>query len=190
MVSGYSIFKVTAAPTEPNFEELDVIDTVISYVKDNESGLVEDYLLGRGTDFVNAVHKNGFDSAAKEMQLEVKNTESAFALNYNSNGFLRSITGDGLDTADTNEEFLKTAFALKLGEVSKPILLDKTIVVFQPSEISQLEEDDKSPENFMLQYYPVSFDQSALNDYVLSSDDVEDNLLSVYLEYYTPKPEA
>ncbi|MBQ5780868.1 MAG: peptidylprolyl isomerase [Spirochaetaceae bacterium] len=189
-VSGYSIFKVTAAATEPDFEELALKDTLVSYMNENEAGRIEDYLLGRGTDFANEVHKNGFAAAAEKFDLEVKATDSSFALNYNSNGFLRTIYGDGLDGADKNEEFLKTAFTLKENEISKPFLLDKNVVVFQPTEFTMLEEADKNLDNFMLQYYPSSFDQNALNEFVLKSDAVENNLLPVYLEYYVPQPEA
>lgn len=189
-VSGYSIFKVTAPATEPNFDELALKDTLVSYMNSYEAGRIEDYLMARGTDFSNEVHKNGFTDAAKKFNLEVKSTESPFALNYNSNGYLRTLSGDGLDGADKNEEFLKTVFSLKEDETSKPFLLDKNVIVFQPTEISQLEEADKSLDNFMLQYYPSSFDQSALSEFVVNSDEVENNLLSVYLEYYAPKPEA
>ncbi|MGL4981512.1 MAG: hypothetical protein ACRC4W_01405 [Treponemataceae bacterium] len=184
--NGYGLFKMNASPESVDFTKQTTIDAVLSYMKDNEAGLIEDYFLARAKDFIIAADTTSFDKAAGDFELE-KATTVTFPLNYNNNPMFGQIPTSTpiLTGAATNENFLKELFSLELNELSKPLVLGHNIVVAKMIEEKKGEESLIDESNFIYSYYPFTFDQKAMEEYYMKSSDLENNLFNVYLTHFT-----
>ena len=144
--SGYSIFKANAAPGQPDFETEDMKSRLSNYLTSYESGLIEDYYIAQANMFKSEAKASSFDDACAKLGVE-KTEIAPFPLNFGNT----SVTGTvdtsvaGLRGADTNENFLKEAFSLKLNDYSEPLVMSDYVIVIQytTSENAEISDDDK-----------------------------------------------
>ncbi len=177
--TGYSIFKNNAAVTKPDFNSEDLQRVVSTYISAYELTLIEDYFTAKANDFIKEAKASDFTSAAEK--LNVKTSEiSQFPLNYGNVSVLNSLdtSAEGMSNADKNENFLKTAFSLKLNELSEPVVLNNNIIVLQYTKAGSSVDDDVNV-NLL-----VSYDQTSATDSIMKSDKLEDNFLTVYFDNY------
>ena len=177
--TGYSIFKNNAAMVKPDFDSEEMQRVVSSYIVAYEANLIEDYYTVKAKEFIAEVKASDFDAAAAK--LSVKTSEiKPFPLNYGNVSVMSLLdtSEDGMSNADKNDNFLKTAFALKLNELSEPVLLNGNIVVLQYTTTSAPEDNDVNV-NLL-----VSYDQASATDSIMKSDKLENNFLSVYFDNY------
>ncbi|MDR3311706.1 MAG: peptidyl-prolyl cis-trans isomerase [Spirochaetaceae bacterium] len=133
--TGYSVFRCDGDPVQPAADNGDLLGKARQYLLDYERGIIEDYFLGRARDFAVSAVRDGFDAACAEFAV-TKVEASPFPLNYNNN----PLVGGGpsvaeLSGAASNENFLKTAFSLKAGEISTPVVLGSSVVILRLREI-------------------------------------------------------
>lgn len=177
---GYSIFKADSAKTAPDFEDASLPQVVTSYMTNYESTVIEDYFTAKAKDFTTEAMNTDFASACAK--LEVNKVEVApFPLNYGSVAISTSVdtTLEGLTGADTNENFLKTAFSLKMNEISSPIVMNDNVIVLQLTS----EETAEAAEGSVLGELE-NYDQDSVHKYLMSSPKLENNFTSVYFEHY------
>ncbi len=177
--TGYSIFKNNAAVTKPDFNSDELQRVVSTYISAYELTLIEDYFTAKANDFIKEANASDFTSAAEK--LNVKTSEiSQFPLNYGNVSVLNSLdtSAEGMSNADKNENFLKTAFSLKLNELSEPVVLNNNIIVLQYTKAGSSVDDDVNV-NLL-----VSYDQTSATDSIMKSDKLEDNFLTVYFDNY------
>lgn len=139
--NGWAIFRCDGEAVPSDTEDTDELRAVNSYIFSHEKGLVEDYYNAIANDFIAAAATSNFDEACAKFE-KTKGTIAPFALNYNNTTLVgRSSLGDTADLsgATTNENFLKSAFSLKQGELSAPLVLSSSnnIVVLRCSEIEK-----------------------------------------------------
>lgn len=125
-VKGFVIFKKVGENKAPDFSDEQTIGKVRSYIEGYEISVIEDYFNQRAINFKALAAKEGFDSACASFGVQ-KYDVPALPLNY---GLVSII--DGVDTtipvmevAMKNENFLKTAFSLKMDEISDPLVFNK-----------------------------------------------------------------
>ena len=177
--TGYSIFKNNAAVTKPDFESEDLQRVVSTYITSYEMTAIEDYFTAKANDFIKAAKASDFDSAAEKSA--AKTSEIApFPLNYGNVDVLAKLdtSDENLNNAEKNENFLKTAFGLKLNDYSEPLVLNNNIIVLQYTTESSSADDDVNTNSLS------SYDQTSAADTIMKSDKLEDNFLSVYFENY------
>ncbi|OJF76819.1 MAG: hypothetical protein BKP49_04435 [Treponema sp. CETP13] len=182
---GYSVFKCEAEPEESDMSDSIVIDDVYTYMTSYERGEIEDYFINKAKDVAAEALSGTLANAAKKEGATMSEI-SAFPLNYGNNSLISPVPTDSvpeLANAESNETFLETAFALSDGEISKPITLNDYIVVLQLDEEKTV-ESNKDQVAYMYPYYTSQFDQQSLSSYVMNSDKLENNLFSVYLQYF------
>lgn len=139
--NGWAIFRCDGEAVPCDTEDADELRVVSGYIFSHEKGLVEDYYNAIANDFIAAAATSDFDEARSKFE-KAKGTIAPFALNYNNTTLVgRSSLGDTaeLSGATTNENFLKTAFSLKQGEISAPLVLSSSnnIVVLRCTEIEK-----------------------------------------------------
>lgn len=139
--NGWAIFRCDGEAVPSDTEDADELRAVSGYIFSHEKGLVEDHYNAIANDFIAAAATSNFDEACAKFE-KTKGTITPFALNYNNTTLVgRSSLGDTaeLGGATTNENFLKSAFALKQGELSAPLVLSSSnnIVVLRCSEIEK-----------------------------------------------------
>ena len=180
-ISGYSLFKCDGTPIAADLESEDIKSTVSSYILNYEKSTVEDYFKAKATDFTNAALKSDFDTACASFGI-TKVEIAPFPMNFGSINISTSVDTSvkGLSNADTNENFLKTAFSLKLNEYSSPIVMNDNVIVLQYTT-SETAGDDEGPYS---EDSLKSYDESAAQGFVLSSDKLENNFTQVYFSNF------
>ncbi|MCR5723960.1 MAG: peptidyl-prolyl cis-trans isomerase [Treponema sp.] len=181
---GFSIFRCDGDAVEPDFTDAALKDTVKSYIKQNDSGLIEEYFLGIAKNFAAAAVTDGFESACKQFKTE-RIAVPAFALNYGNASVYGSIPSEvtQLSGAATNENFLEKAFSLKNGEVSQPILLGNNVIVVK---LTGVQTDSTAENKSSLASDLSNYDQSAAQYALLTSDKVENNVSQAFFKYVSP----
>ena len=177
---GYSIFKNNGSVTAPDFDSEDMQRTVSNYISSYESTVIEDYYIAKANTFISAIKDSDFSSAATANGATVNEIEP-FPLNYGNVDLLLKLdtSVDGLTGAESNENFLKKAFALKMNEISEPIVLNNNIVVLQYNKDGEIPEDTEVDIDTLLDY-----DNNAANSELMGSSKLENNFLTVYLNNF------
>ena len=180
-ITGYTLFKADAAPVKADLESEEIKKTVSSSLSSYEKSLIEDFFKAKAKDFTNEALKSDLDTACAKFDIE-KQEISPFPLNFGSINISTSVDTSvkGLSNADSNENFLKTAFSLKLNEYSSPIVLNDNVIVLQFTKEEKAAEGEGPYSEDSLK----SYDESAAQDFVLSSDKLENNFSRVYFSNF------
>jgi len=177
--TGYSIFKANAAPVQPDFENEEMKTRVSNYMTSYESGIIEDYFIAQANMFKSEAAASSFDEACEKLGVEKKEV-APFPLNYGNTSVTATVDTsiDGLRGADTNENFLTTAFKLKLNEYSDPLVMSDYVIVIQytSSDSKEISDDDKPTVINTI----VNFDNTSAQDALTSSPYLENNFISTY----------
>jgi hypothetical protein len=178
-VNGYSLFKNNAAYEKPDFDSDDTMRIVTAYINTFESTLIEDYFTAKANDFIKEAASSDFAATAEKYGASTGDIFQ-FPLNYGNVDVLNTIdtSADGMTNAETNENFLSTAFSLKLDEISKPFVLNNYIAVLKYTTEGSSDDDDVNTNCFL------TYDRNAATDAVMKSDKLENNFLSVYFDNY------
>ena len=179
MNNGYAIFYADDKSVAPDFENDEIISTVGNYLTSFEKSIIEDYFISKANDFVSTVKVSNFDKACDKFNLE-KFTVAPFPLNYGGASIADSVPSEiqPLSGAATNDNFLKTAFSMKLNETSDPLVLNNNIVVLQ------FTTEEKNSENSTNVLSQISeYDETSLTDAIMQSPKFENNFAEVYYKY-------
>ncbi len=177
---GYSIFKMNSAKTAADFDDINIVRAVSTYISDYEASVIEDYFCAKAKDFTNEALKSDFATACEALNVNYVDV-APFPLNYASMAVSTSVdtTLDGLSGADTNENFLKTAFSLKMNEISAPIVMNKNVLVLQYTS-----DDNSAKEDAMILSALRDYDTDSTRDMIMASDKLENNFATVYFKYF------
>ena len=185
--NGFSIYQCTGDKTPANIDEASIVDAVKKYINLNEPKKIEDYFIAKANDFIKDAKAEGFDKAAKTANIEVVSIP-AFPLNYGNLGIADSIDASqakAFASASTNEDFLKTAFTMKLNDISEPMVMNNFITVFQLKGIQNDKTTDESKSKIKIEV--IDYDQSGAQSALLSSSKVENNVADVYFNKFLSK---
>jgi hypothetical protein len=178
----YSILKCCDTAKNADFDNIETLDSVYSYITTEEPKVIEDYFTAKARDFAADAAVTSFDAACEKYGV-VKQTPAAFPLNYGSNNLLNPIDSDTavLAGASTNENFLKTAFSLKLNEISAPVMLKNNVLVLKLVGESSIEDELLTSMAF---FYPINaqrFDTISITNFFTGADYVKNDVVSAYL---------
>ena len=195
--SGYAIVKCTAPVVSADFTQPETQERVLSYMKSNERGIIEDYLEQKAKTFSEAAKMGGFAHEAEINDLVVQ-TSNPITLNYGNAALLPQISAQSdafFASGVRNETFFNKAFALKQGEISEPILLGSNVLVLQLDEEKTSSEETQnniatSYRQFaslwyyeyplaLLAYQQLPWGQQTFIDFVLNSKNFTDNFNEV-----------
>ena len=183
---GYTIFRKDADETAPDFANTETIDVARTYIKTNESSLIEDYFIEKAKQFVSNAKSVGFAEAAANDDDSIKSIfVPEFALNYGNSPILAKVPSDTISelaSTSTNEDFLTKAFSLKYGEISEPIALENNVIVLKLS--SQTKDASTEESKDLIKTSITSFDQNDGANVFFDSPKIENNVYKVYFENY------
>ena len=80
---GFSIFRADGAAKDADLNDSETVDVILTYIKTNEHGYIEDYYSNIAGDFTAQVALYSFEEAAKNFGLNAVQT-TAFPVNYGS----------------------------------------------------------------------------------------------------------
>ena len=179
---GFSVFHADGSASDPDFTNEQTVKDVWSYLRSNEAGRIEDYYTDIAKNFAAEAASSGFEEAAKK--IGAANTAIApFPLNYGSVSFANSVDTSiqGLSGADTNKNFLQTAFSLKSNEISSPIVNGKNVLVLQ---YTHEVKDEPSENAASLAGQIASSDESSASSHLMASPKLKNDLFTVYFNYF------
>ncbi|MCK9169148.1 MAG: peptidylprolyl isomerase [Treponema sp.] len=179
---GFSIFYADNNAVQPDFSNDATIKDVYNYLNTYEAGHIEDYYTEIAKNFAAAASAKSFDDACRQFNL-TKTELAAFPLNYGSVSLAGSVDtkNTALSGADTNENFLKTAFTLKQNEISVPVVNGKNILILQLTG----ESSEETPaEASTLKSETGNYDQSSASSALMKSPKLENNLMSVFFNNF------
>lgn len=182
--AGYSLFKVEASPSVPDFTDATTLASIKDYIETHDSAIMLAYIGGIAQD-VYATAKEDFDAAGDKYNLTMYSVKSAaenpggtdliLSMNYSDYmGYLAAACA-------ADEEFSAKLFDAPVNEVFEPILTNNsTYVVVRPVASTAASE-------YMVELakdlYSTSSGQYSLNDLesgVLLSDKFEDDFINTY----------
>jgi len=175
----FTIFKADTAKVEPNFDDEEVLRTVSTYITTYESSIIEDYFTNIAKDFKAQAASTSFSEACVAFNIE-KTDVAPFPLNYGSVNIAKSVDTSikGLSNADTNENFLKTAFSLKMNEISSPIVLNDNVVVIKYTSSETVPAGETVGKEL------ASFDESAASSAIMNSSKLENDFAATYFKTF------
>ena len=178
--AGYSIFKNNGAVTAPDFDSEEMQKTVSTYISAYESTVIEDYFTEKANGFIKTANADNFKTVAEANGAVVTDIEP-FPLNYGNVDVLLKLDSSAseLTNAEKNENFLQKAFALKMNEISEPIILNDNVVVLLYNKEGEIPEETEINPNLL-----NSYDEYSASSALMNSDKLENNFLSVYFENF------
>jgi hypothetical protein len=185
--SGWAFFRAEEAPYPVNTEDASFLDKIRTYVLDFERGRVEDWLINQANEFAAAVKAGDFDSALDERSLE-KRSFGPLPLNYGGVDLftsLSSLSVEELASAESNENFWKSAFFTELNTPAEPLVLGSNVVVLYPTEETVKDAADAESIKTAYDSYWVSYNaERSLRSFFITNEKLEDNFMGVYLQNF------
>lgn len=188
LTDGYAIFRKDGDATKADFSDETTFRDVRTYISTYEGPTIEDYYIAKAKEFKAEAEKTSFDAACTKLGL-VKTDVPAFALNYNGSTFATSVNSSlpGLKFADTNENFLKTAFSLKENQIGDPmVMIDDAstgyVIVIQYIATENNDDTDTDMKPF-LAYQISNYDSMAAANKIMSGKNVKDSFNQAYYGY-------
>ncbi|WP_407396783.1 SurA N-terminal domain-containing protein [Treponema sp.] len=176
---GYSIFKATGDKIVADFDNEETVNVVLSYMKQNEKAVIEDYFTKLAADFTSEAAITSFDNACAKFNVEKKDV-AAFPVNYgNTEIYAKTSDVEEIASIANNASAYKTMFSLKMDEISAPFVLGNTVVV---AKCSGIQYDDVAENALNLLGTMYQADMSSMQNTLMSSDKVVDNFFPTYLE--------
>jgi hypothetical protein len=145
-----------------------------------ENSVIENYFISKATDFTNACIASNFDDACAKLNVE-KQVVTPFPLNYGNMEIAAPVntTVMALTGADKNDNFLKSVFALKENELSKPLVLNNNVLVLQNTSKTVVEDSGINVENVV-----ASLNSSSVQSTIMQSNKLENNFIEVYFNNF------
>jgi hypothetical protein len=188
--AGWAFFRAEASPYPADTADSGNISKIRSYLLDLERGRIEDWLIAQAEVFIARVKEDGFD-AAVETQSLAKQSFGPLPLNYGGVDLFTSLRSAGIQelaSADSNENFWRTAFFTPLETPSIPLVLGSNVVVLYPKEESPAEESALETVKSIYSSYWLSYNaETGLRYYFLRSDKLEDRFFEAFYKFvYNP----
>lgn len=176
--AGFSIFRANLAKEEPNFSNEETLTAVRSYIQDYEATLIEDHFIAEAKKIADAGANASFEREADRVNAEYISIPS-FSLNYDNSSILGTLPTELTDIAGTsNENFLRTAFSTKKGEISQPIVVADRVMILKVTGEESEEPTEEQKASIITQV--ATMDSNTSQTTLLSSSKVQNNVAEVY----------
>ena len=181
-VRGFSIYRADGSATPADFTDEETLNVVLTYIKTNEHGYIEDYYTNIANNFIAQTAKTSFDEACEKFDVTYSDT-TPFPVNYGSSSMYSAAPSNMnvLNNLSTNAEVLQKIFALKENETSAPVLLGTNITVFKCIGIM---DDSTEVDKEQLKNRIASANNSTVTNALMTSDKVENNVWQAYFDHF------
>ncbi len=169
----FAIFKANSAVKEADFTNSEILRIVGNYISTYENSVIEDYFTNKAKEFTAVAKASTFENGCEATGITAE-TIAPFPLNYGNSSIADTFTSvSGLSGAESNENFLKTAFSLELNEYSVPVVLNNNVVVLQ---YTTAEEGEPSAAVTQIE----NFDSTSAQNAIMQSKKLKNNFAETY----------
>ncbi len=180
---GYSIIRCDGPFVAADFNNNDVQQTVLNYIKNSEISYIENYFINIAENFISEVAISDFDNACKKFNIE-KSEIQPFAINYgDSNIYPTALNTGVLAGLSSNAQAYEAAFALKVNEIGSPFVLNSKVVVLKCTDIQIDEVEDASEKEI------DNANNNAIQAAFFADKKFEDNYFMTYLKLLQERKE-
>lgn len=192
----WAFFRLNAKTAEPDFSSASLIEEARSYLYASERGTLESWAIASAQKLSAATDRKAFQTAAKAAGLETKEA-GPFIINVGSPSFYAynqqipllqapaQNTDATLVSAEGDEAFMTEMFSLKVGQVSKPLVVGDSVVVFSVNSDADGTEDDAVMVNFAYPYFQQQAVESAARNSMLASKKFKDNFSTTFFKLFS-----
>lgn len=178
----YTIYRVDAAPTAPDFDNPNTVLSVKQYLAMNQSDTVTAYLLEQATAFSEAAQKD-FNAAMDEFNVSVT-AVSAAPENFGNSSFMSTLANSDPNgvlaaTAANDKEVMKQLYTAEVGTVTGPLKSGSSYVV---AEITG-EDISSGMSNYVTMFYDYmsgSQNQQDMAQAIFASDKFQNDFINVF----------
>lgn len=176
--TGYSIFRMDNASTAADFSKSEDLQVARNYIKTFEMSIIENYYLKLAEDLAAEASISNFSNACKKFGAS-KVEVPAFCVNYGNVELLNSsVTTTEISALPYNEDAYTKIAALKINEISDPMVLGSNIVVFRCEGIQN--DDVAQPEDFESKI--TNIDRMSISTSFFKNPKVKENLSAAYIK--------
>ena len=179
---GFTIFRADSNATELDTTNEETLRTVSNYITSNEFSRIENYFTAQGEEFAKEASTSSFEKTCGKYGASYVSVP-AFPLNYGNVSVEDKLDTslEGLSGANTNENFLKTAFSLEKNEISKPIVNGRNVLVLQFTG-TESAESEPTPQEAIADEL-ANFDSASAQTALLASPKLKNNMSEVFFKY-------
>ncbi len=191
---GYSIYKITESAHKADYTDENVLNSIKSYIATADSDVIKSYLdsiidsiyLDFASDYDNALVKYNLSSnEVSNVALNTGDSQFIYSFSYteeNASYTGASTNGYIYSKAEEDKTWIENLFSLDYSTVVEPFYINGAYIIARPLESTQ---NDSYTSTLLKNMYSSYAPQFSLVDYeskVLTSDKVEDNFISAYIQ--------
>lgn len=181
--NGWALYKVNSQAVAPDYTSDDTLNMVRTYIANYDTETMDKYLSEKAEEFV-ATIGDDFDAAATDADLtvnEVSSTSENIGASQYMSTFSSSDTNGLLANAANDADTMKLLFNQEVATATEPIKSGNSyLVAYVASEDS--ESGMGSYIENVYSYYAGTHNQQDLQSSIMSSDKLENNFLSVFID--------
>jgi parvulin-like peptidyl-prolyl isomerase len=181
--NGWALYKVNSSAVTPDYTSDDTLNMIRTYIANYDTEIMDTYLNDEAKAFATTV-ADDFDAAAEEANLTVNEVSSTSA-NIGASQYMSTLSSSDtaglLATAATEADTMKLLFNQEVGTATAPIKSGNSyLVAYVASE--DTESGMGSYIESVYPYYAGTHSQQDLQSAIMSSDKLENNFLSVFID--------
>lgn len=151
--AGWCFFRVNETAYPVNLAEPGQLQQIKQHVMQNERGRVEDWAISEAESFHTLVEASSFYEAAIAKKTITRRL-GPISLNYGNSTLFSSLSSAGipeLENAGKDQFFWRAAFNTPINSLSKPIVVNDSVIVLLPTEENFLDETETG---YIESFYP------------------------------------
>jgi hypothetical protein len=182
--NGWAFYRAEADPYNADLSQSDNLEKVRSYMAQQAGGVIEEWLVDRAEEFISLSRETGFEQAAEESGIEIKQF-GPLSLNYGNLQVFNTLDSNDtiLAQAVPNENFWRTAFTTPVGTFSSPFTLGTNVVVLEAVEETIKSDTDKNlTSDLYADFRQGAMGRTDIRNAVTNSKKTRDNFFVTFLK--------
>jgi hypothetical protein len=191
----WAFFKINSDPVPADFSSTKTLTDVRAYLEQKEKGILEAWAIAKANSMISSPDLKTFEKAASSLGYEVKSA-GPFIINLGNPTFYAynqqipllqapyPIGSEDLLSAEKDESFMTELFSLSKGKVSKPIVVDSSVVVFGVIEDKDAADDDTALVKFGYPYFHQQTVETQTRNAFLKSKKLKDEFSAMFFKIF------
>jgi parvulin-like peptidyl-prolyl isomerase len=191
----WAFFRIDEALSDPDFGSETTLGEIEAYLFEKERGTLESWAIAKANNLLGSAATDGFAKSVKKAGLQVGEA-GPFILNLGNPTFYAynqqipllqtpfSSQDFVIQSAEKDEGFMNELFTRKKGELSRPLVVGDSVVVFQVTNDADGSDDESSMVQYMYPYfYQGSLDGNARAAF-LKSPKFKDDFTATFFKVF------
>jgi hypothetical protein len=191
----WAFFKINAPLAPADLDKGATLDEALAYIQEKEKGTLESWAIAKANELISSTDPEVFKRNAAKAGYALKNA-GPFIINLGNPSFyaynqqmpllqLPYPTGSQeLISAESDEAFMTELFSLEKGKISKPLVVDDTVVVFSIVDDTPTSDEDTAFVKFGYPYFHQESVDSQTRNTFLKSKKFKDEFSATFSKIF------